>query len=458
MEMKERPQRIAMTAEQAVPHVRGIRADVVSGAAAGGLTFAVYLLGSGRNYDYDSSETVGNFIATRSLLDPFRRQRVFNNHPLLSFLDHLVYSAGWHSPTGLRVLPILFAALSVALVTAWAARRWGVLAGACVGLLLAANPAFAFESRAVRGYSLMTLSAVASTMLLARLLRRETWLASVGYVAAAAAGIATHLYALFPLAAQAAALVARGEFTRRWVARLVAALALGAIAYARIGVGMIEAAHRQAHHFRPNFPLALTRTILGGTSVSIAVIGLLLVLGFATLARRETIAVALALAAAIAAVWLLLQPLDLYPRFLVWLVAPIALSAGAAVGRWPATAALACAAVVPMAAVDARQWTHDPLPDRQAARLLAEARAQGQRPCVLPWVRGSLFAYTTPPHEVTRARNLNRCDFVIGTPIDSLTLRHAARRLLPHAWVLKANTPFIVFSRLPRSTLMHRRA
>src|SRR5437763_9783805 len=158
-EMKERPPRIEMTAEQAVPHVRGIRADVVSGAAAGGLTFAVYLLGSGRNYDYDSSETVGNFIGTRSLLDPFRRQRVFNNHPLLSFLDHLVYSAGWHSPTGLRVLPILFAALSVALVAAWAARRWGVLAGACVVLPLAAIPAFAFESRALRRYNLMTLAA-----------------------------------------------------------------------------------------------------------------------------------------------------------------------------------------------------------------------------------------------------------------------------------------------------------
>src|SRR2546429_6711180 len=79
------------------------RSDVFIGAVLGTVTFAVYLLGSGRNYDYDSSETVGMFVATRSLLDPFRRQDVFNNHPLLSFVDHLVYSAGLQGPTALRV-------------------------------------------------------------------------------------------------------------------------------------------------------------------------------------------------------------------------------------------------------------------------------------------------------------------------------------------------------------------
>ena len=110
------------------------RSDVFVGAALGTVTFAVYLLGSGRNYDYDSSETVGMFVATRSLLDPFRRQDVFNNHPLLSFVDHLVYSAGLHGPTALRALPVLFAAVAVALVAGWASRSWGVLAGICAAL------------------------------------------------------------------------------------------------------------------------------------------------------------------------------------------------------------------------------------------------------------------------------------------------------------------------------------
>jgi hypothetical protein len=434
--------------------MRSHRAAVGIGAVAGILTFALYLLGAGRNYDYDSSQTVGTFIATRSLLDPFRRQTVFNNPPLLSFLDHLVYSAGWHGAAALRVLPILFGAFAVALVAAWATRCWGVLAGLCAAALLATNPLFAFSARAVRGYSLVTLSAVASTMLLARLLRGEDRSASIGYVVAAAAGIATHLYAVFPLAAQAAALIARGAFNRRWAVRFVFALVLGALAYIRIGVGMIEAAQRQAHHFRPDFPLTLARTILGGTTVPIAASGVLLMLGLAALRRRETIATVFTLAAATAAVWLFLQPIDLYPRFLVWLVAAVALAAGAAVGRRPAAAALACAALVGLVVVDAQHWTQNPLPDRQAAQLIAEARARGERPCVLPWVRGSLLAYTSAPHEVTRVRNLARCDFVVGILADPRALRHTARRELPHDWILTATTPYLVFSRLPRSTLL----
>src|SRR5438445_10156212 len=106
--------------------VRGV------GVAAGAVTFGVYLVGSGRSYDYDSSETVGSFIATRSLLDPFRRQLQFNNHPLFSFLEHLVYSAGGKNEAALRVVPAADGAATVG--------------------LLAANPTYAELSRSVRGY------------------------------------------------------------------------------------------------------------------------------------------------------------------------------------------------------------------------------------------------------------------------------------------------------------------
>lgn len=433
------------------------RRDVLTGTALGTVTFAVYMLGSGRNYDYDSSETVGTFVATRSLLDPFRRQDVFNNHPLLSFVDHLVYSAGLHGPTALRVLPVLFAAGAVALVAGWATRCWGALAGTCAGAMLAANPLFAFSSRGVRGYSLVTLSAVASTLLLVCLLRREGRPASAGYVIAAAAGVATHLYALLPLAAQAAALLVRGAFDRRWGGRLGAAIGLGGLAYVGIGARMVESAQREGEQFRPRFPLTLARTLLGGTAVAVVACAVLLVLGSAALRRREAVAAAVTIAAGIAATWLLLRPADLYPRFFVWLVPALAFSAAAAVARWPAAAAVACVAVAALVAADARQWTQNPLPDRQAAQLVADARTRGDRPCVLPWVRGSLLAYTSAPHEVTRPRRLVRCDVVVGNPADARSLRRAAQRDLPYEWVLRATTPFLVFSRVPRSTLFARR-
>jgi hypothetical protein len=67
-------------------------------------------------------------------------------------------------------------------------------------------------------------------------------------------------------------------------------------------------------------------------------------------------------------------------------------------------------------------------------------------------VRGSLLAYTAAPHEVTRVRNLARCDLVLGILADSRALRLTARRELPHDWILAATTPYLVFSRLPRSS------
>jgi len=48
---------------------------------AGLLTALAYLPGSGSAFDYDGSVTIDQFIRTGSLLDPFRRQVVFNNHP-----------------------------------------------------------------------------------------------------------------------------------------------------------------------------------------------------------------------------------------------------------------------------------------------------------------------------------------------------------------------------------------
>ena len=185
--------------------VRGV------GVAAGAVTFGVYLVGSGRSYDYDSSETVGSFIATPSLLDPFRRQLVYNNHPLFSFLDHLVYSAGGRSALDLRILPILFGAAVVAIVVAWCAERWGIVAAATAGLVLGANSSFAELSRSVRGYSL--LSAVVSTLLVDRLLTKPRRSLSAAYIVVVAAGIATHVYMLLVLLGQIGIVVARSGAT-----------------------------------------------------------------------------------------------------------------------------------------------------------------------------------------------------------------------------------------------------
>ena len=117
----------AATRESRPPRVRSgsphpvatPRHAALLGIGAGLATAAAYLIGSGRALDYDGSVTVANFVRTPSLLDPFRRQVVFNNHPAFSFIEHIVYSVtgstnGWV----LRLVPIGAAAACVGLLVA----------------------------------------------------------------------------------------------------------------------------------------------------------------------------------------------------------------------------------------------------------------------------------------------------------------------------------------------------
>ena len=148
------------------------RLATIIGIAVGSLTAGVYLIGSGRAFDYDSAATVETFIRTGSLTDPFRRQVAFNNHPFFSFLEHVIYTlTGSASEWAMRPLPILFAAATVGLLVGTLAARRSLWIGLAAGVLLALNPLFIAETRAVRGYSLLCLCAVASSLLLDRLER-----------------------------------------------------------------------------------------------------------------------------------------------------------------------------------------------------------------------------------------------------------------------------------------------
>jgi glycosyltransferase involved in cell wall biosynthesis len=424
------------------------------GGAAGALTFAAYLVGSDRSYDYDSSETVGSFIATRSLLDPFRRQLVYNNHPLFSFLDHLVYSAGARTALELRILPVLFGAIVVAVVVGWCARRWGLPAAATAGLVLAANPSFAELSRSVRGYSLLCLCAALSTLLVERLLVAPRRLLGAAYVMLVAAGIATHVYMLLVLFPQAVLVVLRGGALRSWLRRWAIALLLGALAYADIGAAMIRSASRAQPLFRPRFPLLLLTTLLGGTRATLVILGALALLG-AALAFDRALALAVAtLAVALLSIWLWLAPRDLYPRFLIWLAPLLAVAVAASIRRIPVALPLVAVAAVVMIHIDVRHWTQNPLPNREAAQLVRATRRDGGKPCVLPLIRGSLLAYTKIPHEVTKASQLRECQLVLGLPVDPASLRNAARRRFQHRWRLDAWMPMIVYSQLPQRRLL----
>ena len=109
---------------------------IITGLAA----FFGYLPGSSRAFDYDGSVTVANFVFTPSLLDPFRRDVVLNNHPFFSFLEHLVYTAsGSRSEVLMRMLPITAGAATVGLIVGWTAARFRPTVGLAAGAIRMVN-------------------------------------------------------------------------------------------------------------------------------------------------------------------------------------------------------------------------------------------------------------------------------------------------------------------------------
>ncbi|MDQ3642368.1 MAG: glycosyltransferase family 39 protein, partial [Actinomycetota bacterium] len=178
---------------------RRLPPGVWAGAGLAMVTFLGYLPGSGRSLDFDSAQTVGMFVKTGPPWSAFRLQAAFNNHPLFSFLEQLVrVVTGRTDAAAMRVLPVLCGALAVGVLTWFAARRHGLLAGLAAGALLATNPTFLSLSRAARGYSLLVLCAIVATILVADDRPDRSRWSDLAYVAVAGMGLATHLY-MFPV-------------------------------------------------------------------------------------------------------------------------------------------------------------------------------------------------------------------------------------------------------------------
>jgi hypothetical protein len=413
-----------------------------------GSTFGLYLAAAGRSYDYDSSETVGAFVATPSLLDPLRRQLAYNNHPLFSLLEHVVYTAGGTNETALRVLPCLFGALAVGVLGGWFGRRWGVLAGLSAGVLLAANPLFATEARSVRGYSLLTLCAIVSTLLLVRLVERPRRWTEFGYAVAVAAGVATHLYMVIVVLAQLAAIVAARRLRLVWP--LAVGVVVGGCIYSGVAAKMIAYSRHQRGHFNSALPREAARALLGERTLAVAVFAALAIVGVALLRQRAVIAAVAALAVALIVDWAVLAPRDLYPRFLVWLVPGLAVLVAATVRRFPIAVVAAAVVVGLMIDLDEAHWTTPPLPGRQTAALVRHLAGEGRRVCVLPYTSGALMAYLRqPPHEVSTPEGFTACDAIVALAIGPHRLLLVARTDFPYHVELAAITPMVIRCRRP---------
>jgi hypothetical protein len=434
-----------------------------AGVLLGALTFVAYLPGLGRSLDFDSAETVGLFIRSGPPWLAFREQEVFNNHPMFSFLEQLVrVVTGGAGAATMRLLPIACGAAAVGVLTWFAVRRHGLPAGLVAGVVMACNPTFAELSRAVRGYSLLTLCAVVATVVVAEDRATRSRPLDAVYILAAGIGLATHLYMVPVIAAHVGAVVARKRLDERWRLRFAGALLVGACAYAGMAAAMVHAAGEHARVFQADLPWRVATMATGGGWASL-LLAPLVVVGASAVLRGSKAArgAAVGLVVVLVGLWAVMQSSALDQRFFVWLVPGVAYLVAVAVGRLRVGYVVAAASVVVALTVLAPGYTRDATGYRQAAAVLRHVGGAGGRGCVVGVGVPPMVGYLDTPREfavVTEPSELDRCDVVVVAAHWSTTATwfaadrrviDAAEGRFPYRLVLPADDPALVLSDRP---------
>jgi hypothetical protein len=322
---------------------------------------------------------------------------------------------------------------------------------------MAANPLFVEQSRDLRGYSLMTLFAVLSTLALLALARtpsRRPARLAAGYVLAAGAGVMTHLYMGLVLGGHLVLLARRGG--SRLLLRVGPLVCLGGVLGVLTYAGLATAMRQEAAELGRRFSVEigpLTVAFLLGAPYPV-VLGLWLsVAGLGLVAAwRDPLVpwLAAAAGAGLAFVWLVLQPALLYPRFFVFVVPGCAFLVAAAVRRWVVLAPVVLVGVVLAAWYQAPAWTEDPLALRPAAAALDRAQARGERGCVIAKDDEVVLAYTDRYRVIRHPEELAQCEVVaVVTWNVDLPTRDAAAAEFPFIARYEAAYPAVVLSRRP---------
>jgi len=436
------------------------RAPAIAGTILGIATAAAYLVGANRSYSYDAAATFANFVATPSLWDAFAIHSVLptvpiksvasNDHVLISFVSHLIYSlTGSRSEVVYRLVPALAAGGAVGLTTAVLTRRFGLVAGVCAGLFIATDPLFVENSRDLRGYSLAALGAVAGTLILAG--KWSRW-RLVAYALVMGLAVAAQLFAVVVLLMHVAWIATRGSWPelRQLAPSWSAAAAIGVAANANIQVMELFQHGYPPSIFYPDFPRDLV-FFLAGAPVLLP-LGLWLstaALGLWTLRRELWLWAAIAVVAVVvAALWLGLRPAFLYPRFFIFLIPGCAYLMAAAIARWKVLAPVVVVGAVVAAITQVPGWTQDPLALPQAAAAVERIHAAGGRACVIHIDEQVLAAYTSDFAVVSSPDQLAGCDAVVVVSWNvDVALRDLAAQEFPRATTLGAYYPAVVLER-----------
>ena len=436
---------------------RGAVAGIVLGVA----TTAIYLIGSNRSFGYDAAATFANFIATPSLLDAFAVHSALptidlktiasNDHVLLSFLSHVIYSAtGARSEVVYRLLPALAAGGTVGVMATVLSRKFGMLAGISAALYIATVPLFVDNARDVRGYSLAAFCSVLATLVMASEERTRT--RRIGYALLMGLAIAAQLFAAVVLVAHVVWIATRRDM--RPILQLAPAWAVAAVigVAANANIQFMELVQHgyPPSLFNPDFPRDLVLFLFGapvllpiGLWLSAAGLGLWVLRAEPWLWASVAVIVVV-----VAILWLGLQPAYLYPRFFIFLVPGCALLMAAAIARWKVLAPVVLVGVIAAVISQATGYIEDPLALPQAAAFVDRTHAAGRTACVIHADEQVLAAYTINFKVVSSPDQLSGCDAVVVVSWNvDLALRDAAAQQFPRRTILPAYYPAIVLER-----------
>jgi len=423
-------------------------------------TAATYLVGANRSYGYDAAASFANFVATPSLWDAFAIHSVLptvpiksvasNDHVLLSFVSHLIYSlTGSRSEVVYRLVPALAAGGTVGVTTTVLARRFGLVAGLCAGLFIATDPLFVENSRDLRGYSLAALGAVLGTLVLAG---KWTRWRLVAYALVMGLAIAAQLFAAVALLMHVAWIATRGSWpqARQLAPAWLAAAVIGVAANVNIQVMELLGHGYPPSVFYPDFPRDLVFFLVGaplllplGLWLSTAGLGL-----WTLRSERWLWAAIAAVAVVVGVLWLGLRPAYLYPRFFIFLIPGCGYLMAAAIARWRVLAPVVAVGAVVAALTQVPGWTQDPLALPQAAAAVERIHGAGGRACVIHIDEQVLAAYTSDFAIVSSPDQLAGCDAVVVVSWNvDLALRNLAAQEFPRATTLGAGYPAVVLER-----------
>lgn len=291
------------------------------------------------------------------------------NMGLYYLLLHFWVRVFGDSEAAVRSLTVALGALAVPAIVLLGTRLFGRPAGLIAGLLLATSPFFLHYEQTARSYALLvTLVVLSSWLFVAELENHSRW-TLVAYVLVSVLAVYTHYFASLVLLVQALTLVLirrRQAFTREWVGAALAIVVLcvpEAVFAARAGTGAISWIPAPTISSLTHLPSSVAGgSVLAYALIILACVGLISAVREGMVWRAGFLAAWTVVPVLLAFIVSRLGQSVFLPYYLIIVLPPWLLLAGAGLARIPvrAVAIVAGLVVVALGARGIRDWYDQP--------------------------------------------------------------------------------------------------